>query len=186
MSQKFQRIGRFAPVAFVVLALLSGSAFFASNWHFKGRSVGGDSVAVAAPKPAAPGANPNVKPATKNERAAAQKTIQAQLRAFNTGNWTEAVKFQSAGLKGNFESPEAFGAMIEKIYPVFVRPKKVAFGRAQNVGGHIQFEVTLTGQDDSVHPALYSLVKEKGNYRVEAVLGGSAPQAEQGGNSTIA
>ncbi len=145
-------------------ALFAGAAFFWSNQ--KPSPIA--SIAIAAPKSSSP-----PKPASKTERARAQKTIQAQLKAFDAGDWAEAVKFQSAALKGNFSSPEAFGAMIVQTYPAFVHPKKVEFGEAINIDGHIQFLVTLTGQDDSATPAIYSLVQEKGNYRIEGVAGGA-------------
>ena len=157
-----------------VVVFASAGVIFWSTWNPSPKSAP-TGVAIAAPKPAAPKGAIKAKPATATERTAAQKTISSQLHAFNAGNWTEAVKFQSEGLKGNFESPEAFGEMIEKTYPAFVHPKKVVYGRSINVAGHIQFEVSLTGQDDSVTNAIYSLVKEKGNYRVEAVLGGATP-----------
>ncbi|BCM91991.1 hypothetical protein IAD21_03870 [Abditibacteriota bacterium] len=173
---------RFVLPLLGILVLVSGGLFFQSNWGSAPRS---NAVALAAPKPGTPKGAVNPKPATKAERTAAQKTIAAQLSAFNKGNWTEAVKFQSAGLKGNFSSPEAFGQMIEQVYPAFVRPKKVEYGRSINVAGHIQFEVSLTGQDDSVTRAIYSLVKEKGNYRVESVMGGAAPQSDPDGNASV-
>ncbi len=155
----------------LVGALLSGGAFFWSNWKPATAPNVGDSVAFAAPKPgSSTGAKP--RPATKAERASVVKTISTQLKAFKENNWPEAVKFQSEGLKGNFPTPDAFGEMIVKIYPAFVNPKKVEFGKALNVGGHVQIEVNLTGQDDSVTSVLYSLAKEKGNYRIEAVAGG--------------
>lgn len=168
------------------VVLASAGVIVWSTYNPSHTSVPGG-IAIAAPKPAVPPAPKGAlkpKPATIAERTAAQKTIASQLNAFNKGNWAEAVKFQSDGLKGNFESPEAFGEMIEKAYPAFVHPKKVVYGRSFDVAGHIQFEVSLTGQDDSVTRALYSLLKEKGNYRVEAVLGGATPQpaADSGAN----
>jgi hypothetical protein len=166
---------------FGVMVLACAGAYLWANWVPDAAST--DGIAVAAPKPNSPKSANGPKPASKTERTAAQKTIAAQLHAFNAGNWKEAVKFQSDGLKGNFDSPEAFGQMIQQVYPVFVNPKKVAYGQALNVAGHIQFAVSLTGEDDSVARVLYSLVKEKGNYRVEAVLGGDTlPPSATGAN----
>ena len=173
MSQKpTERRSPFLPILLVGV-LLSGGAFFWSNWQPKHAPFAGDSVAFAAPKPGNPKPGIRVRPATKAERASVVKTISTQLKAFNDNNWPEAVKYQSEGLKGNFPTPDAFGAMIVKVYPAFVHPKKVAFGKAFSAGGHIQIEVDLTGQDDSMTRAVYSLAKEKGNYRIESVMGGA-------------
>ncbi len=175
-SSPSRRPARFGLCALVVAALLSGGAFFYSNWHPTGGVAVADAAPRQAPRKAAPAVKPH--PASKAERASVIKTIGAQLHAFNVGNWPEAVKYQSQGLKGNFASPEAFGSMIERVYPAFVRPKKVVYGPAQNVGGHILIEVDLTSHDDSLTKALYVMVKEGGNYRVASVAGGvKAPPA---------
>ena len=162
-------------------AFFAGAAFFWSNQ----KPTPGTSVAVAAPKAAAPRSLAKPKPASKIERTRAQKTIQAQLKAFDAGNWAQAVKFQSDGLKGNFSSPEAFGAMIVQTYPAFVHPKNVEFGQAVNIDGHIQFLVTLTGQDGSTTRAIYSLVEEKGNYRIEGVAGGATAAPTDDNSSSV-
>ncbi len=174
MSQKLpDRSPRFLLTALVVTVLASGAAFFWSNWQPSRPSSNGVAIAAAQPKGAL-----HPKPATKAERTAAQKTIASQLHAFDTSNWKEAVKFQSAGLKGDFPTPEAFGEMIQKVYPAFVSPKKVVYGQSFNIAGHIQFEVSLTAQDGSITNAIYSLVKEQGNYRIEGVAGGATAQPD--------
>lgn len=179
---------RFLASIFAVTFLASGGAIFWSTWNPNARSL--QAVAQAAPKPKspiviprAPAKAPQVKPASKAERAAAQTVISAQLRAFNEGNWKEAAKYQSAGLKQNFPSPEAFGQMIQKTYPAFVNAKKVTFGPAYSLAGHIQIEVNLTRYDGQVTKALYSLAKEKAGYRIESVFGGQTIPKE---NATIA
>jgi len=180
MSQKPSE-RRSPPYLAILLAgaLLSGGAFFWSNWKPGPRPIAGDSVAFAAPQsatPQLPGAK--FRPTSKAERAAVIKTISAQLKAFNQENWKEAVKYQSDTLKGNFPTPEAFGAMIKQVYPVFVQPKKVEFGSAVSASGHVQIQVRLTGEDDSVTRAIYMMAKEKGNYRIEGVAGGEATPAD--------
>lgn len=178
MSDK--KFGYQAPQLFTILGLLvlaSGATFLWTTQKSAPKSPT-QGAAIAAPQARPPmGNRPAIvsKPATKTERTAAQKTISSQLQAFAASNWKEAVKFQSAGLRDNFPSPESFGQMIEQTYPAFVRPKKVTYGNALSVNGSIQFEVTLQGQDNSQTRALYMLTKEKGNYRIQSVLGGVVP-----------
>jgi len=177
----------------LVVALLGGGAFFWINWQradarpdpssrdFAGSSEGrarflkGRQGSV--PMPMAPPMH-WVK-ASAAQRKAAIQTIRAQLHAFDIGDWKGAVALQSEGMKSNFSSPDAFGDMISRAYPAFVGAHHVDFGEAQVSGPALRIPVTLTGSDDEKVEAGYLLVKEKGGYRVEGVLGGNSRRQER-------
>jgi len=112
--------------------------------------------------------------ASAAQRKAAIQTIRAQLHAFDVGDWKAAVALQSEGMRSNFSSPDAFGDMITRGYPAFVRARHVDFGEAQVSGPALQIPITLTGSDDEKVQAEYLLLKEKSGYRVESVFGGSS------------
>lgn len=116
-----------------------------------------------------------MRPAKAAERTAAIGSIQAQLKAFGRGDYKTAVAYQSAGLKKNFPSPDAFRAMMTRTYPQFAHYKAVTFGPAESdgTGTHLAIIATITGQDGVKVRAVYMMVRESKVYRVEGVAGGA-------------
>lgn len=116
-----------------------------------------------------------MRPAKAANRTAAISSIQAQLKAFGRDDYKTAVMYQSAGLKKNFPSPEAFRAMMVRTYPEFAHFKSVTFGPAQSdaTGAHLAILAAITGQDGVKVRAVYLMVREAKVYRVEGVAGGA-------------
>jgi len=116
-----------------------------------------------------------MRPAKAADRTAAISSIQAQLKAFGRDDYKTAVMYQSAGLKKNFPSPEAFRAMMVRTYPEFAHFKSVTFGPAQSdaTGAHLAILAAIIGQDGVKVRAVYLMVREAKAYRVEGVAGGA-------------
>jgi len=110
-------------------------------------------------------------PAKATDRAAAISSIKAQLKAFGRDDYKTAVTYQSAGLKGNFPSTEAFRSMMVRTYPEFAHSKAATFGPAQSdaTGTHLVILAAVTGQDGVKVRAIYMMVREGKVYRVEGV-----------------
>jgi len=115
-----------------------------------------------------------LRPAKPLERQAAILSIQTQLKAFARDDYKTAITYQSAGLKKNFASPDAFRTMMVRAYPEFAHYKSVQFGpaRADAAGTHIAIPAAVTGQDGVTVRAFYFLVRENKTYRIEGVQGG--------------
>ena len=115
-----------------------------------------------------------LRPAKAAERQAAILSIQTQLNAFARDDYKTAIIYQSAGLKKNFATPDAFRTMIVRAYPEFAHFKSVQFGaaRADTTGNHLAIPVAVTGRDGITVRALYFLVRENKTYRIEGVHGG--------------
>ncbi len=121
------------------------------------------------------------KEAPENEVKAAQKIIMTQLEAFKADDYDEAVKYQSAALRGSFPSTAQFRQVIKQNYPQFANYKAVKWGKSRIDGPMLQIQIVITGQDDVQIAALYSMIKEnvgeqgkeKLEYRVSGVSGGS-------------
>ncbi len=115
--------------------------------------------------------------ASPEERRAVIASIQSQLDAFRKDNYEQATRYQSAELKANFPTVEAFRRMIKTTYPQFAAYKKVEFGRgrADPEGERVGIRVSLTGQDGETVRVFYMMVREGMEYRVNAVRGGSRP-----------
>jgi F0F1-type ATP synthase assembly protein I len=123
-------------------------------------------------------AEPEFRKATDEERKAATTAIEAQLKAFRDDDYEKAGKYQSAGLRKNVPSAEAFRAMMRRSYPQFAKYKSVSFGdaRCSPDGALFQINLVLTGQDGVTVRATYLMVKEEGEYKVATVLGGTPPK----------
>lgn len=124
-----------------------------------------------------------VRPAKAAERTAAISAIQAQLKAFGRGDYKAAIVYQSSGLRKNFASPEQFQAMIRQIYPEFAHSKRAVFGPAQAdlTGSHLAIPAAVTGTDGVTVHAVYLMVREGKQYKVEGVAGGAAaPPSDPG------
>lgn len=158
---------RFVSLAFVLVCFSAGGAALR---HFQGpwlRPAAAQSTGEAEPGASLHLAKPEV-------RRAALAAIQAQLAAFGRGDYATAIKYQSAGLKQNFSSPDAFRQMMEGAYPEFAHSKKVKFGLVKSDAGgqHVLVPVDMTGQDGVTVRAAYLMVREGKSYRVEGVAGG--------------
>ncbi|HEY3330971.1 MAG TPA: DUF4864 domain-containing protein [Capsulimonadaceae bacterium] len=118
-----------------------------------------------------------LKAATEAQKKAAQKSITAQLDAFRQDDYYKARFYQGAGLQGHFRDADSFRTMMIHSYPQFAHYKSVKYGsaRTDSDGEHVMIEADVTGKDGIVQHAIYSMHLENGVYRVESVMGGSAP-----------
>ncbi len=123
-----------------------------------------------------------LRPAKAAERQAAIASIQAQLKAFARDDYKTAATYQSAELKKNFVSPDAFRTMMVRVYPEFAHFKSVQFGpaRCDLSGVHLAIPASVTGQDGVTVRAFYILLRENKIYRIEGVQGGSQAPADSG------
>lgn len=161
-----------------VLVLLLFAALVSWLWYFATRPDDDRHVAQGKYSDARP---PRVKvaplkwrAATAKERNAAIASIVAQLKAFRDDDYELATKYQSQGLKKNFSSVENFRRIIQDHYPQFADYSKARFGAARATvdGKLVEVPIVLTGQDDVVVRATYTMVLEGGLYRVAGVSGG--------------
>jgi len=126
-----------------------------------------------------------LRPAKAAERQAAIMSIQTQLKAFARDDYKTAITYQSAGLRKNFTSSDAFRTMMVRVYPEFAHFKSVQFGPAKSdpSGAHLAIGVAVTGQDGVTVRAFYLLVRENKIYRIEGVQGGAQVPADTGMNT---
>ena len=102
---------------------------------------------------------------------AAQGTIEAQLRAFQSGNGELAYSYAAPSIKRIFPTVETFMGMVESGYRPVRDPTNFAFGKVQEMGaGSIVQQVLLTGPDGKEYEALYTLeLQPDGVYRITGV-----------------
>ena len=101
--------------------------------------------------------------------SAIQEVIGNQFAAFSTGNVVIAWGYASPVIQDLFQTPEYFGAMVERGFPMVWRPGEVTFqGIGQRNGRPVQ-RVQVIDAEGRLHLLDYEMVQVDGNWRINAV-----------------
>lgn len=90
--------------------------------------------------------------------------IKAQLEALNKGDYEKAYSYCSKAFKEatSFENFES----ITKENPQIFKSKKSSFSQVSIEGGVATVSGSITGQDGTVTPMVYKVVKEGGEWKI--------------------
>ena len=103
-------------------------------------------------------------------RADMTRTVLDQLAAFRRDDWSAAYAFASSAIQARFPL-EAFRLMVTGGYPSIARSARAAVSRVEVVdAAHGLVEVRVEGANGEAVDALYELVDEQGQWRVNGVL----------------
>jgi hypothetical protein len=102
---------------------------------------------------------------------AIQNVIREQLAAFNANDAQGAFRFASPKIRGIFDDPDRFMAMVENGYPQIYRSQGVEFGSSSEGDGYWVQQVTVTGRDGTLAVAIYKMLKlPTGEWRIDGVV----------------
>lgn len=108
------------------------------------------------------GAGPEDKPAIV-------QTIQSQIAAFQRDDFEQAFTYASRTIQGLFRSPDAFGVMVQRGYPMVHRPAQVQFlGLRQERGLDVQ-RVQVTDAAGRVHLLDYFMLEGQEGWKINGV-----------------
>lgn len=96
-------------------------------------------------------------------------TIEAQMQAFREGDVAEAFTYASPNLRALFGSPEVFGGMVQRGYPMVWQPGKVELLERRNVAGGLWQRVRVTDAAGRGHLLDYQMVETPEGWRINAV-----------------
>jgi hypothetical protein len=99
---------------------------------------------------------------SREESAAIQQVIRAQLDAFAADDAAKAYSYASPGIRGMFRAPEIFIGMVRQGYPVVYRPASVVFLKAEKDGEEILQPVQMTDAEGQLWIALYTMQRQSG------------------------
>lgn len=108
-------------------------------------------------------------PAQTTDSAGIEATIQSQLDAFLADDVTTAFGFAAPGIQGMFGTPENFGMMVQRGYPMVWRPADVQYGDLREEGSEMAQRVIITDNEGRVHVLEYRLVDQGGQWRISGV-----------------
>jgi Domain of unknown function (DUF4864) len=101
--------------------------------------------------------------------SAIQEVIGNQFSAFSTGNLIIAWGYASPVIQGMFQTPENFGAMVERGFPMVWQPGEVTFQGIGRRNGRPVQRVQVIDADGRLHLLDYEMVQVDGNWRISAV-----------------
>lgn len=96
-------------------------------------------------------------------------TIGAQIDAFLQDDFAQAFTFASPNIQRIFRSPENFGAMVKRGYPMVWRPHSVEYLDQREDGGLVVQNVQVTDQKGNVHVLEYYMVRTEKGWKINGV-----------------
>ncbi|MBO6901839.1 MAG: DUF4864 domain-containing protein [Rhizobiaceae bacterium] len=105
------------------------------------------------------------------EIRAAQSSIEAQIKAFLSGDNERAYSYAAPNIKQIYPTVDRFMAMVRSGYQPVWKPRDYAFGDAVEMSATaIAQRVLITGPDGRAYEALYTLsLQDDGTFRITGV-----------------
>ena len=104
------------------------------------------------------------------ENAAAQSSIEAQLKAFLAGDDAAAYTYAAPNVTRLFPTLEAFMSMVTRGYAPVHQPKSYACGPTEERGNGLAQQVFVVGPDGKDYEAVYTLeLQPDGVWRITGV-----------------
>ncbi|MGP6086916.1 DUF4864 domain-containing protein [Antarctobacter jejuensis] len=100
---------------------------------------------------------------------AIEGTIQSQIDAFLKDDFGAAFDFASPSIRYMFRTPENFGAMVRRGYPMVWRPSDVEFGPLRTIDGELSQQVLVSDAEGKRFVLEYQMVQVDGAWRIAAV-----------------
>jgi hypothetical protein len=115
-------------------------------------------------------------PAGAEDRDRITGVIGDQIEAFRDDDVTRAFGFASPRIRSLFGTPERFGQMVERGYPMVLRPNQVRYLELREVAGNLWQRVLITDQDGRLHLLDYQVVEGGSDWKINAVQILKVPQ----------
>lgn len=113
------------------------------------------------------------------QNAEIEANISAQIQAFKADDFATAFTFASPNIQRLFGTPENFGVMVRRGYPMVWRPADVRFLELRQQGGAWWQKVMVVDGDGRVHILDYQMIRQGNGWKINGVqlLGNSDPAA---------
>lgn len=113
--------------------------------------------------------------------AAAQDTeiegvIRNQISAFEADDFDTAFTYAAPTIKRIFRTPENFGTMVRRGYPMVHRPASIAFLELRSVEGEQVQLVRIEDRSGKFHVLAYRMVQRAEGWRIAGVTLLAAPE----------
>lgn len=95
-----------------------------------------------------------------------RQTIQNQIDAFRADDFDTAFEYASPSIKGMFVTPDNFGLMVRRGYPMVWRPDTVRFAELREVGGRLWQRVFIVDAEGQSHALDYCMIETGAGWKI--------------------
>lgn len=110
-----------------------------------------------------------VAPAVAQDAAAIEDVIGSQLDAFNDRDVTEAWQYASPMIQNMFRTPENFGMMVQRGYPMVWDNDDVRYLELRNIAGSLWQKVMIRDAQGNVHVLDYQMIQTPNGWQINGV-----------------
>ena len=110
------------------------------------------------------------------DEAAIRDVISSQIEAFQADDFTTAFTYASPTIRQVFKTPENFGAMVRRGYPMVWRPAEMNFLSIETVDGLLWQNVMIRDQGGGLHILEYQMIQMENGWKINAVRMRRAPE----------
>ena len=103
------------------------------------------------------------------QEAQIENQIRSQIQAFKADDFVTAFSFASPTIQNMFRTPENFGVMVRRGYPMVWRPSELRFLELREIAGNLWQKVMITDGDGTVHILDYQMVNQEGTWKINGV-----------------
>lgn len=103
------------------------------------------------------------------DQAAISSVISDQMRAFLADDLDRAFSHASPNIKGIFGTPERFGNMVARGYPMVWRPADWRYGPLREVAGNLWQRVEVIDSSGATHALDYQMIETPEGWQINAV-----------------
>lgn len=95
--------------------------------------------------------------------------ISNQIEAFKADNFAQAFEFASPNIRGLFGTPENFGRMVTRGYPMVWRPAEVTYLELREENGTYSQKVQIVDAEGRIHVLDYRMLETEAGWKINGV-----------------
>ncbi len=95
--------------------------------------------------------------------------IGSQIEAFKSDDFASAFEFAAPSIQNIFRTPENFGVMVQRGYPMVWRPAEVTFLELRQEQGAYWQRVQIVDGDGGVHYLDYRMTETSDGWKISGV-----------------
>lgn len=108
-------------------------------------------------------------PLAAGEKEDVQAIINGQIEAFQKDDFVAAFTYASPSIRSMFGTPENFGKMVQRGYPMVWRPKDVRFLDFESTPAGLMQSLQIVDQAGKVHYLRYFVVSTSKGWKISGV-----------------
>ena len=107
--------------------------------------------------------------ADESAKPAITGTIQSQMDALMNDDFKQAFSYASPMIKQMFGTPEIFGSMVARGYPMVHRPSDIRFLELREIAGALYQKVQVRDAAGQIHILDYQMIQGENGWQINGV-----------------